>query len=743
MSRGSNDGDVRLRFTAEDATRGAIDSASRNLGGLGAQAEAARARLDSVGTLMSRLASPAGAVAVLGASVAVVSSAILAQAEVLAQYKDAGDQMGDTAENVASLQHALDLSGTSVETMVAASIKLTAELSKQKDGSKGAGQALKALGLDFDEFKKLGPTEQLEAIAKAMAKFEDGAGKTAVAVALFGRSGAQLIPFLNDLAETGGRNVRITQEQIEKADELSKNWARMTSNARLLGQQISAGLIPSVNELVVAMGRVFAGAKDGGVPGLFGVDKETQRLAELGQNVRTLDAQLKRLKADRAGGIGFFGPPEKVDAEIARVTAGLERAKQLFREADAARKQPGAPGAVGVQAALRKLDFQYEDPDKDKPKGKSDAQREAERDAALLAKLSGVTTSYQEDLSRLSRLYSAGRLNVEQYREAVLALINDQPGARAAIQAEEKAQKDLNDTREKAAALSRRALDELGADADRRAAHNQSLRDEIEAIGLTSDQLAALALARMDAALAAEQENLIRAQGIEGNEAEVALIERRLELMRQERELTAQRIQRTEMAKLADEGRQRTKAIGDSIEQGVLNGFREGQGIADIFRRELEAQFARTVLRPQIDFVAKGLGQLFDMVMGGGGAGGLLGSIGGFIGDLLSFDGGGSTGNGPRLGGLDGKGGFLALMHPRETVVDHTRGQQLPGGAAPIQVSTTVHVAADGASRSQREGGNDEAGRALSAQLEQSVVAIIARESRQGGVLWKRGQGYA
>jgi hypothetical protein len=32
------------------------------------------------------------------------------------------------------------------------------------------------------------------------------------------------------------------------------------------------------------------------------------------------------------------------------------------------------------------------------------------------------------------------------------------------------------------------------------------------------------------------------------------------------------------------------------------------------------------------------------------------------------FDGGGYTGSGPRSGGLDGKGGFMAMLHPRETV---------------------------------------------------------------------------
>jgi hypothetical protein len=52
--------------------------------------------------------------------------------------------------------------------------------------------------------------------------------------------------------------------------------------------------------------------------------------------------------------------------------------------------------------------------------------------------------------------------------------------------------------------------------------------------------------------------------------------------------------------------------------------------------------------------------------------------LGGFLtsalGGLLSFDGGGYTGSGARAGGLDGKGGFLSLLHPRETVIDHTKG---------------------------------------------------------------------
>ncbi len=44
---------------------------------------------------------------------------------------------------------------------------------------------------------------------------------------------------------------------------------------------------------------------------------------------------------------------------------------------------------------------------------------------------------------------------------------------------------------------------------------------------------------------------------------------------------------------------------------------------------------------------------------------------------LFDFDGGGFTGKGIRAGGMDGKGGFMAMVHPNETVIDHTKGQAM------------------------------------------------------------------
>jgi len=53
----------------------------------------------------------------------------------------------------------------------------------------------------------------------------------------------------------------------------------------------------------------------------------------------------------------------------------------------------------------------------------------------------------------------------------------------------------------------------------------------------------------------------------------------------------------------------------------------------------------------------------------------------------VGYEGGGYTGNGLRAGGLDGKGGFLGILHPNETVIDHTKGQGM-GATVNFNIST-------------------------------------------------------
>lgn len=55
------------------------------------------------------------------------------------------------------------------------------------------------------------------------------------------------------------------------------------------------------------------------------------------------------------------------------------------------------------------------------------------------------------------------------------------------------------------------------------------------------------------------------------------------------------------------------------------------------------------------------------------------------------FEGGGYTGRGSRSGGVDGKGGFNAILHPNETVIDHSKGQGM-GGAVNVTLNISTGV---------------------------------------------------
>lgn len=99
--------------------------------------------------------------------------------------------------------------------------------------------------------------------------------------------------------------------------------------------------------------------------------------------------------------------------------------------------------------------------------------------------------------------------------------------------------------------------------------------------------------------------------------------------------------------------------IGSAI-TGAINGT-EDLGQAFI---KVAARIAEAVIQAQILQSFTGAdGKLTQ-------TGGILSSL---VKGLFSFDGGGFTGKGNRSGGVDGKGGFAAILHPNETVVDHTK----------------------------------------------------------------------
>jgi len=87
-----------------------------------------------------------------------------------------------------------------------------------------------------------------------------------------------------------------------------------------------------------------------------------------------------------------------------------------------------------------------------------------------------------------------------------------------------------------------------------------------------------------------------------------------------------------------------------------------------------------------------------------------------------AYEGGGFTGFGARSGGVDGRGGFPAILHPNETVIDHTKGQGM--GAV---VNQTINVTTGVQQTVRAEIQN------LMPQIQNAAKAAVADSRMRGG----------
>lgn len=129
---------------------------------------------------------------------------------------------------------------TLLETGAAAQIAViearTADASKAlESNSKGVSDALAFLGISsVDAANKLRPTDQLMLeVADKFANMVDGAQKTALAIALFGKSGAELIPMLNQGSDALSKyNASLTGEGAATASKFGDSLNKLSETLK-------------------------------------------------------------------------------------------------------------------------------------------------------------------------------------------------------------------------------------------------------------------------------------------------------------------------------------------------------------------------------------------------------------------------------------------------------------------------------------------------------------------------------
>lgn len=250
-----------LKIRADVQGEGRVEALGRAIGGVGNTAT-------KVSGQMGALAKGAGVLSgVLGSLVPLATGAGLAT--MAKSAIDAADDMNDlsqktgvSVEQLSKFQQAANASGTSIEGVGSAIIKLNRGLAEGT--SSQASQALQSLGVSAtDASGKLRNTDQVMLdVAERFKTMPDGAQKTALAMQLFGKAGADMIPLLN-----GGRaaveslSATMTTDFAQGADNLNDKLATLQSKLLILAVDIGTALMPALNMIadsIIGLANGFA-----------------------------------------------------------------------------------------------------------------------------------------------------------------------------------------------------------------------------------------------------------------------------------------------------------------------------------------------------------------------------------------------------------------------------------------------------------------------------------------------------
>jgi hypothetical protein len=249
-----------LKIKADVEGSGAVQALGRAIGGLSGTAGKVSGGLRGLAGAAGGLSGALGALVPLatGAGLAAMAKGAIDAAD---DMNDLSQKTGVSVENLSKFQQAANASGTSIEGVGAAMIKLNRNMAT---GNAGAAEALTSLGISATNASgKLKSTDAIMLeVADKFAKMPDGANKTAAAMALFGKAGADMIPMLNggrksieDLAAT------MTGPFAKGADGLNDKLAELEGKLLILGVGIGTALMPLLNGIanaVLAAANAFA-----------------------------------------------------------------------------------------------------------------------------------------------------------------------------------------------------------------------------------------------------------------------------------------------------------------------------------------------------------------------------------------------------------------------------------------------------------------------------------------------------
>lgn len=209
----------------------------------------------------------------------VTTAAAAGLAHLAKSGADAADAAGKAAQ-AAGLQidaygrlaFAAEQNDVAAEAFGAAMSKLNKTLIDAAAGGKEAGAKFSALGVSIKDIHgRLRPTEDVvRDLAGAFAKLPDGAKKSAAAISIFGKSGASLLPFLNEgkqgLIDLGTQAEKLgivfTAADSDIGDAMGDALSEVSRASQGIGNQLGLLFAPTITAAATRLRDVLIANRD-------------------------------------------------------------------------------------------------------------------------------------------------------------------------------------------------------------------------------------------------------------------------------------------------------------------------------------------------------------------------------------------------------------------------------------------------------------------------------------------------
>jgi hypothetical protein len=612
----------------------------------------------ALGGMGKILGSVTGGVLALGAGLSAAGVVAFAKGAIDAadNMRDLSQKTGVSVENLSRFQQAAEKSGTTIEGVGNAMVKLSRGMAAAAETGEGpAAEALQTLGISaVDAAGKLRSTDQVMLeVSDRFQQMPDGAQKAALAVQLFGKAGAEMIPVLNEGRQAiEGLAATMSTEFANKADAYNDSLAATKAVFGQIGMEIANQLLPYLSSAVDWIAKVGIGFRD-----YIVANKEPIR-----QTVETIGSIAKAI-GPWIIGIGGVIVVYKALIDVLKgvavaqaVIAALQGPGGWIKLAAAVAVTGGS--ILGLNAALKSTQTE--------------------------------TNNAEVEARKLAESLNRGKTEAEGIAPPIDNAKAKQEAFNAAVEQSNASYRLMNATIDATAQAIQRAGSLRDAELNANIAVNNAAKSILEY---------KLGQARTDAE---KIPILLRIKEIELENARLQK-EALDDQIRQETILVDLKRQkawqdlRSAQAALdtAAAMKQETARLQEQVSlmkvaaNSADNEYRMQQKIAAEKSRGAEATY--NAQRQVIGFGMNELrNQAANMPTGRtfNGAPVLAdGRTGMRVNGVLTYAGGGYTGNAARSGGLDGQGGFMAMLHPRETVIDHAKTSS-GGGVPNITIQT-------------------------------------------------------